>query len=155
MLNTILATLYITYCSINSNTASQNCIGISDGKEYVIDTCNIINNVGPNTIFCDKQTTIRNCCILNNDSPTFYFFIYKVPVTIYDSCVEGSLSGISTINVITNSDKFYLHDLIFTSTAEYCYSGIDKVGELTPTPILHHRTVKMKDVYRGYRPPFF
>lgn len=154
-------TSHISYCSINSNTASKfYCILLADqGKEYAIDTCNIINNVGQYTIVCSKQTTIRNCCILNNNISELFGIYNNAHVTIYDSCVEGSLSGITTINVTTDSNQFYLHNLKFTSTAKYCYSGIDKVIKPTPkeTPkaTLHRRTAKMKYLHRGYREQFF
>ena len=51
---------------------------------------------------CGKQTTIRNCCILNNGSPLF-----AILITIYDSYVEGSLSDITTNNVTTESNKIF------------------------------------------------
>ena len=121
---------YITYCSINSNSASNGCcISLSNSGSNNIDTCNIINNVGSYTISCGSKTTIQNCCILNNNgSPLFSGTSY---ITIYDSCVDRSLSGITVKNVTTDSNN---NNLKFTSTAEYCYSDIDQVGKLTPIP---------------------
>ena len=125
---------YITYCSINSNTATESCIGLSSfGINYNIDTCNIINNkINRRTIWADRPTTIQNCCIFNNtNSPLFYSMIniYSY-LSIHSSCVDVSLSGISTDNVTTDSNKFYLNYLKFTSTEKYCNSGF---GELKKT----------------------
>ena len=170
---------YITYCSINSNIASDfYCIYFHGGQEFIIDTCNIINNdIGSGNgkyndnavITTHKPTKITNCCILGNTASgsittQIFYSNSGAAISLYDSCVEGSLSSIAKFNnVTTNSEHFYLHNLKFTSTAEYCYSGIDKVGELTPIPdptatfmtTKHRRTAKMKDVYRSFRPPFF
>ena len=141
----------ITFCSINSNYASNNfCIILYNyvsSSNYIIDTCNIINNVGKYTIACYRKTTIQNCCILNNTASLL--FEGTSYITIYYSCVEGSLSGIKTYNTTTDSNKFFLNNLKFTKTGEYCYSGIDKVGELKPLPvILNVKTYKNNNYYK-------
>ena len=144
-------TTYIKYCSINSNIASDSyCIFLASSSydnEYEIDTCNIINNDVRNgtsennaVITCSKNTVIRNCCIIGNIvsdilSNKIFHADTKIGILLNDSCVEGSLQDISeSNNVITDKNEFFLNNLRFTATDEYCYAGIDKVGDLTPIP---------------------
>ena len=141
-------TTYITYCSLNANNVTGAfCLYITGTGFLIIDTCNLINNdIGSDSDYPDnavitsyRKTNISNCCILGN-----YAYKSKPKMVLYcsttmilcDSCIEGKFSRISTYNVITDSDKFYLNNLKFTKTENYCDTGIEQVGDLTPIPDL-------------------
>ena len=126
----------ISYCSLSNNHATIDqciCFSNSDNSNYVIDSCNIINNIQDTTnfgtIYCvNTMMTIKNCCILSNSGENLFYSYSGSKITIINCTLPQSYNIYGS--VITNNaiiDSPFINHLKLTAKEGYCYGEYESI----------------------------